>query len=59
MVVGPDLPIAVGRSMYLEMNAKLQAQAMTLADKVTYLDTEEVRKVVSIQDYRRAWAMTK
>ena len=59
VVVGPNLPIAVGRSFYLEMNAKLQAQAMTLGDKVTYLDPEEVRKMVLIQDYRRAWDLWK
>jgi ribulose-5-phosphate 4-epimerase/fuculose-1-phosphate aldolase len=59
VVVGPDLPIAVGRSIYLEMNAKLQAQAMILDKTVTYLDPEEVCKVVPQQDYRRAWELWK
>ena len=44
VVVGDSLPIAVRRSVYLEMNARLQGQAMTLAgDKVTYLTDEEAK----------------
>jgi HCOMODA/2-hydroxy-3-carboxy-muconic semialdehyde decarboxylase len=42
-VVGPDLPHAVFRSVYTEVNARLQAQAMALGRKVTYLDAEEAR----------------
>lgn len=42
-VVGPDLPHAVFRSVYSEVNARLQAQAMALGRKVTYLDAEEAR----------------
>jgi len=44
VVVGPSLIHAVFRSVYTEMNAKLQAQAMSLGGKVTYLDPEEARK---------------
>lgn len=44
VVVGPSLVHAVFRSVYTEMNAKLQAQAMSLGGKVTYLDPEEARK---------------
>jgi len=55
VVVGPDLPITVARSVYLEMNAKLQAQAIALGGSVTYLDPEEVHKVVARQDYQRVW----
>jgi len=57
VVVGTDLPITVARRVYLEMNAKLQAQAMTLGGPVTYLDPGEVHKVVARQDYARAWAL--
>ena len=32
------------RSVYLEMNAKLQAQAMAQGVNVTYLDPEEARR---------------
>jgi ribulose-5-phosphate 4-epimerase/fuculose-1-phosphate aldolase len=44
VVVGPSLPHAVFRSVYLEMNAKLQAQAMAQGANVTYLDPEEARR---------------
>ena len=57
VVVGANLPLAVGRSIYLELNARLQVQAMALGGNVTYLDREEVRKVVAVQDYARAWEL--
>ncbi len=44
VVVGPSVQMAVFRSVYTEMNAKLQAQAMALGGPVTYLDPEEARK---------------
>ncbi len=55
VVVGPTLPLAVGRSIYMEINAKLQIQAMALPGGLTYLDPEEVRKVEARQDYARSW----
>jgi len=39
-----SIPIVVFRSVYTEMNAKLQAQAMALGGPVTYLDPDEARK---------------
>jgi HCOMODA/2-hydroxy-3-carboxy-muconic semialdehyde decarboxylase len=44
VVVGPTLALAVFRSVYTEMNARLQAQAMALGTPVTYLDDEEARR---------------
>jgi len=44
VVVAPDMPRAVFRSVYTEQNARLQAQAMQLSSKVTYLDPEEAKK---------------
>jgi len=44
VVVGPDMPKAVFRSIYTEQNARLQAQAMQLSQKVIYLDPEEAKK---------------
>ena len=44
VVVGPSLPQAVFRSVYLELNARLQAQAMALGGPVTYLDPEEAKQ---------------
>jgi ribulose-5-phosphate 4-epimerase/fuculose-1-phosphate aldolase len=43
-VVGTSLPQTVFRSVYMEMNARLQAQAMALGGTVTYLDPEEARR---------------
>ena len=44
VVVADSLPRAVFRSVYTEMNARLQAQAMALGGPVTYLDDEEARR---------------
>lgn len=44
VVVGPTLPVTVFRSVYTEVNARLQAQAMALGGPVTYLDPEEARR---------------
>ncbi len=44
VVVGATLPQMVFRSVYTEINAKLQAQAMALGGNVTYLDPDEARK---------------
>ena len=43
VAVGPDLPHAVFRSVYAEMNARLEAQAMALGGKITYLSPEEAK----------------
>ena len=47
VVVGSSLPLVVFRSVYLEMNARLQAQAMALGGSVTYLDDEEARQATA------------
>ena len=60
VVVGENLPRAVGRSIYLEINARLQAQAMAIAGpagKITYLDDREVAASTPVQDYGRAWQL--
>ena len=60
VIVGENLPRAVGRSIYLEMSAKMQAQAMTLAGprgKIKTLDAAEVKASVPVQDYNRAWPL--
>jgi HCOMODA/2-hydroxy-3-carboxy-muconic semialdehyde decarboxylase len=44
VVVGPTIQVTVFRSVYTEMNARLQAQAMALGGPVTYLDDEEARR---------------
>jgi ribulose-5-phosphate 4-epimerase/fuculose-1-phosphate aldolase len=60
VVVGENLPRAVGRSIYLEMNARLQREAMALASpggKITFLDDAEVAASNPVQDYKRAWPL--
>ena len=62
VVVGTSLPIAVGRSIYLEINAKLQTQAIALGGTITYLDPQEARSVMAAGEnggYLRAWEMWK
>ena len=56
--VGENLQRAVGRSVYLEMNARMQFQAMMIAGprgKVNYMDDKEVAANVSWQNYDRSW----
>jgi len=58
VVVGEDLQRAVGRSIYLEMSARLQMQAMTIAGprgKIAWFDAAEVKASVPRQDYARSW----
>jgi ribulose-5-phosphate 4-epimerase/fuculose-1-phosphate aldolase len=60
VVVGENLPRAVGRSVYLEQSARMQMQAMALAGpggKITYFDDAEVQASVARQDYHRAWPL--
>ncbi len=60
VVVGPSLQDAVGRSVYLQINASLQLQAITLGGPIQYLDPEEARKLETIPNrYRRAWELWK
>lgn len=58
VTVGETLPRAVGRSVYLEMSARMQFQAMLIAGnngKITYFDEAEVKASVPVQEYNRAW----
>ena len=44
-VTGPSLPRVVGRTIFLALNATLQAQAMSMGAPITYMDDEEARKI--------------
>ena len=61
VVVGENLPRAVGRSVYLEQSARMQMQALMLAAPggggITFLDDAEVQASVARQDYYRAWPL--
>jgi HCOMODA/2-hydroxy-3-carboxy-muconic semialdehyde decarboxylase len=52
-IVAPSLHLVVGRAYYLNLNARLQLQAIQLGGKVTYLDSEESKKAAT--DYERSW----
>ncbi|MBI3042598.1 MAG: class II aldolase/adducin family protein [Betaproteobacteria bacterium] len=58
-VVGPSLPRLVGRSIFLALNATLQAQAMAIAPgkPIKFLDPEEARLIEAREGYGlgRAW----
>ena len=59
VVVGASLSQAVGRSVYLELNARLQLQAVQLGN-VTYLHPEEARRAAAmLGGYERAWELWK
>jgi len=45
VIVGPSLPRVVGRTIFLALNATLQAEAMRTGAPVTYMDPEEARKI--------------
>ena len=61
-VVGENIQRAVGRTIYLEQNARMQFQAMFLAGPggyIAYMDDAEVQANVSWQNYDRAWNLWK
>ncbi|MGH9783769.1 MAG: class II aldolase/adducin family protein [Terriglobia bacterium] len=63
VVVADALPLAVFRSVYLQVNASIQMQAMALNSNVTYLTREEADLVQKLlwdrKRYLRAWDMWK
>jgi ribulose-5-phosphate 4-epimerase/fuculose-1-phosphate aldolase len=61
-VVGPTIQHAVGRSVYLEVNARVQAQAVALGGNITYLDAQEAQKMMDSGEnrgYERPWELWK
>jgi ribulose-5-phosphate 4-epimerase/fuculose-1-phosphate aldolase len=61
VVVGESLMMAVVRSVYLELSAKLQMQAMLIAGpggKIVYLDDQEVAATSGRQSSAGTWART-
>ena len=61
-VVAENLQRAVGRTIYLEQNARMQFQAMQLAGPggyIAFMDAAEVQANVSWQNYERAWNLWK
>jgi HCOMODA/2-hydroxy-3-carboxy-muconic semialdehyde decarboxylase len=58
-VVGSTVKEAVGRAYYLDLNAKLQEQAILLGGTVTYFEPEEARKTAPQDGFVRAWDVWK
>ena len=62
-VVGENIQRAVGRTIYLEQNARMQFQATVLAGddagRIVFMDAAEVEANVSWQNYERAWNLWK
>jgi HCOMODA/2-hydroxy-3-carboxy-muconic semialdehyde decarboxylase len=62
VVTGNKIQTAVGRTIYLDYNAKMQFQAMMMtgsSDQVVYMDDDEVAANVSWQEYYRSWDLWK
>ena len=57
-IVGTSLSMAVGRAIYLEASARIQAQAIALGGKVTYLDPDAAHEAAQ-NSYDRAWELWK
>jgi ribulose-5-phosphate 4-epimerase/fuculose-1-phosphate aldolase len=58
-VVGESVKVAVGRAIYLDLNARVQEQAILLGGKVTYFEPEEARKTAPQDGFERAWDVWK
>jgi ribulose-5-phosphate 4-epimerase/fuculose-1-phosphate aldolase len=56
-VVGQTIPHVVGRSIYLDVNARAQMQAITLGGHITYIDPQEARQRSDPRIYDRAWEL--
>ena len=62
VIVGSSLPIAVGRSIYLDLNATLQTTAIALGGPIRYLDPQEAGNVMAAGEnggYARGWELWK
>jgi HCOMODA/2-hydroxy-3-carboxy-muconic semialdehyde decarboxylase len=59
VIVGVSLNVAVGRSIYLEESAKIQAEAIALGGDITYLDPQAALKRVDGDFGEHAWDVWK
>jgi HCOMODA/2-hydroxy-3-carboxy-muconic semialdehyde decarboxylase len=60
VVVASSIPNVVGRSVYLDINAKAQAQAIALGGTITYVGADEARlRMADPNEYGRAWELWK
>ena len=60
VVVAASIPNVVGRSIYLDVNARAQAQAIALGGKITYVEADEAKlRMGDTNEYSRAWDLWK
>jgi ribulose-5-phosphate 4-epimerase/fuculose-1-phosphate aldolase len=60
VVVAASIPNVVGRSIYLDVNARAQAQAIALGGKITYVEADEAKlRMSDTSEYARAWDLWK
>jgi len=65
VVVADTIPNVVGRSIYLDLNAQIQLQAMQLVElnrrqsPITAISPEEAQKYAASDNYARAWELWK
>jgi ribulose-5-phosphate 4-epimerase/fuculose-1-phosphate aldolase len=59
VVTADSILNVVGRRIYLDLNARMQAQAIALGGKITYIDPEEAKKYAASDNYSRAWELWK
>lgn len=55
VITAESLHVVTGRAYYLNMNARLQREAMALGGPVTYLTREEADKAGAQDGFERAW----
>src|SRR5580698_9164214 len=58
-VVGESVKVAVGRAVYLDLDAKVQEQAILLGGNITYFEPEEAKKTAPQDGFERAWDVWK
>jgi HCOMODA/2-hydroxy-3-carboxy-muconic semialdehyde decarboxylase len=60
VVVAASIPNVVGRSIYLDVNARAQAQAIELGGKINYVEADEAKlRMGDTNEYSRAWDLWK
>lgn len=62
VVVGSTLPVVVARSIYLDVNAQIELDAMASGQPIMYLDPDEARAVLAEGEHRayeRPWELWK
>ena len=60
VVVASSIPNVVGRSVYLDINARAQMQALALGGRLTYVEADEAKlRMADPNEYARAWDLWK